>query len=123
MTKGLILDDESTFVEELQEFLSLNGIACVGMTDPYEAYDYLIQASTKVSFVVLDLKMPGFVGREVIQFIRQAIPETTRVALVSGDRESITALGIAASCSTQLFHKPIDAEALLHYLRMPSDMS
>lgn len=116
MSKGVILDDEATFVEELQEYLTLRGVACIGMTDPLEAHDYLRGADYVIPFVILDLKMPGFAGREAVMFIREVISESTLLALVSGDRESIAALGLAPNCSTQLFHKPIDPEELVNYL-------
>jgi DNA-binding response OmpR family regulator len=117
MYNGIILDDEADFVEELQEYLTLRGLPCIGMTEPLRARDYLRSVDHDVPFVILDLKMPGFTGRDIVMFIQELISECTRLALVSGDRESIVALGITRSCSTRLFHKPIDPEILVDYLR------
>jgi CheY-like chemotaxis protein len=87
------------------------------MVDPLAAHYYIRTADYDVPFVILDLKMPGFTGREAVMFIRQVISESTLLALVSGDRQSIRALGLSATRTTCLFTKPVDAEAIVDFLQ------
>jgi DNA-binding response OmpR family regulator len=65
----LIVDDEGELVSALVERLNLRGFEAAGVTTGVEALSYL--ADTPVDVVVLDVKMPGLGGLEVIRRIKE----------------------------------------------------
>jgi DNA-binding response OmpR family regulator len=65
----LIVDDEGELVSALVERLNLRGFEATGVTTGAEALSYL--ADTSVDVVVLDVKMPGLGGLEVIRRIKE----------------------------------------------------
>jgi DNA-binding response OmpR family regulator len=65
----LIVDDEGELVSALVERLNLRGFEAAGVTTGVEALAYL--ADTSVDVVVLDVKMPGLGGLEVIRKIKE----------------------------------------------------
>jgi DNA-binding response OmpR family regulator len=65
----LIVDDEDELVSAMEERLNLRGFQATGVTTGGEALDFL--AETSVDVVVLDVKMPGLGGLEVIRRIKE----------------------------------------------------
>ena len=61
----LIVDDEDELVSALVERLNLRGFQAKGVTTGEEALAYLADAPCDV--VLLDVKMPGLGGLEVIE--------------------------------------------------------
>jgi DNA-binding response OmpR family regulator len=64
----LIVDDEAELVTALKERLALRGFIAEGVTTGAEALDYLEKNPCDV--VLLDVKMPGLGGLDVIQRIK-----------------------------------------------------
>jgi DNA-binding response OmpR family regulator len=65
----LIVDDEDELVSALVERLNLRGFQATGVTTGAKALAYL--AETSVDVVVLDVKMPGLGGLEVMRRIQE----------------------------------------------------
>lgn len=77
----LIVDDEVELVSALQERLNLRGFGATGVTTGAEALAHLARAECDV--VLLDVKMPGLGGLEVIKSIKAHHPEI-QVILLTG---------------------------------------
>ena len=77
----LIVDDEAELVSALQERLDLRGFRATGVTTGAEALAYL--ADTECDVVLLDVKMPGLGGLEVIAKIKSEHPQM-QVILLTG---------------------------------------
>jgi DNA-binding response OmpR family regulator len=77
----LIVDDEAELVGALAERLRLRGFEATGATSGEAALAHLVAAPCDV--VLLDLKMPGLGGLEVLRRIRERRPELP-VILLSG---------------------------------------
>lgn len=77
----LIVDDEAELVSALEERLNLRGFEASGVTTGVEALSLL--AETPFDVVLLDLKMPGLGGLEVIQRIKEERPDL-KVILLTG---------------------------------------
>ena len=77
----LIVDDEAELVSALEERLNLRGFQASGVTTGAEALSLL--AETPFDVVLLDLKMPGLGGLEVIKKIKADQPGL-RVILLTG---------------------------------------
>ena len=68
----LIVDDEEELVSALEERLNLRGFQASGVTTGAKALEYLADRSCDV--VLLDVKMPGLGGLEVIKRIKEEHP-------------------------------------------------
>ena len=110
----LIVDDEDELTSALVERLNLRGFQAEGVTTGAEALAYL--ADSKCDVVLLDVKMPGLGGLEVIERIKQERP-TLEVILLTGhgstqDAEKGMELG---ACDYLM--KPLKIEELVEILR------
>ncbi len=110
----LLIDDEEAFVTTLQERLEMRGFSPRVALDGEAGLEMIAQDPPDV--VVLDLRMPGMSGLEVLRRIRKRWPGLP-VIMLSGhgsdqDFESCVNLGAA------LYHKkPLDIEVLLDSIR------
>lgn len=110
----LLIDDEEAFVTTLQERLEMRGFSPRVALDGESGLEMIAQDPPDV--VVLDLRMPGMSGIEVLRRIRKRWPGLP-VIMLSGhgsdqDFESCVNLGAA------LYHKkPLDIEVLLDSIR------
>jgi DNA-binding NtrC family response regulator len=68
----LIVDDEEELVSAIGERLELRGFHTKGVTSGGAALDYLAENTCDV--VLLDVKMPGLGGLDVLQKIKEAHP-------------------------------------------------
>ncbi len=109
-TKVLLVDDEVEFASALSERLRLRNYDAKAI---YRAEDALPTVENdKPDVVLLDLKMPGVDGIEVLKAIKQFDP-TIGVIILSGhgDRE-IADEGIRAGAFDYIM-KPMDIEQLI----------
>ena len=106
----LLIDDEEAFVTTLQERLEMRGFSARAALDGQSGLDMIAEEPPDV--VVLDLRMPGISGVEVLRRIRRQWPGLP-VIMLSGhgsdlDFETCTHLG------TALYHKkPLDINTLI----------
>ena len=106
----LFVDDEDELVSTVVERLELRGIDAVGVTSGDEALQKVREGSFDV--VVIDVKMPGIGGLDVLRTVSRLHPEV-KVILMTGhgsakDSEIGRRLGAVA-----YLQKPVDLEDLL----------
>jgi len=77
----LIVDDEEELVSALEQRLNLRGLEAKGVTTGAEALAYLAEMPCDV--VLLDVKMPGIGGLELIKRIKEERPDL-QVILLTG---------------------------------------
>ncbi|MDY0275814.1 MAG: response regulator [Desulfomicrobium sp.] len=109
----LLIDDEEAFVTTLQERLELRDIEARVALDGQQGLHTLTEYSPHV--VVLDLRMPGLSGIEVLKQIRHQWPQLP-VIMLSGHgskQDAQTCLDLGA---VQYHKKPLDIEELVHSL-------
>jgi DNA-binding NtrC family response regulator len=110
----LFVDDEEELVSAVTERLELRGVEAVGCLSGRHALEIL--GSDRFDVVVLDVKMPGLGGLEVVRMINEQHPGM-KVVLLTGhssvdDAEAGLRLGAVA-----YLQKPVDLDALLTILR------
>ena len=112
--KVLLVDDEEELVYTLEERLQLRGIDAEGVTSGEEALKRLQEKEFNV--VILDVKMPGMKGLDVLEEIKRDYP-TTEVILLTG-RGSIKESqdGIKAGAFDYLI-KPVNIDDLIAKMR------
>jgi len=109
----LIVDDEEELVSALTERLNLRGFEAIGVTTGTEALDLIEREAFDV--VLLDVKMPGLGGMEVIKRIKDTKPELEVVLLTGHGSSQAVEEGKALGAFDYLM-KPIKIDALIRIL-------
>jgi DNA-binding NtrC family response regulator len=107
--KILIVDDEIAFANTLAQRLQMRGLKVGIAYDGEQALSKLKEDELDV--IVLDLKMPGMGGMEVLQEIKKAYPNI-QVIMLTGhgtdkDEEQVRKLG-----GFDFLNKPVDIDTL-----------
>jgi two-component system response regulator CpxR len=108
--KVLLIDDEEELVSALVERLSYRGIGAAYALDGYEALLKLRQEKFEV--VVLDVKLPGMDGMEVLSRINREHPDVP-VLLITGHGSPADHLAEIPEGACACLAKPINIEDLI----------
>ena len=110
----LIVDDEEELVLTVVERLQLRGVEASGVTSGAGALEKL--DSTSFDVVLLDVKMPGMGGLELLQKIRRKWPLQRVVLLTGHGSAELAPEGIDLGALAYLM-KPVHLGELLRILR------
>ena len=110
----LIVDDEDELVSALEERLNLRGFQAKGVTTGEEALAYL--ADRECDVVLLDVKMPGLSGLEVIKRIKEKEPSPQVILLTGHSSVQDAERGMGLGAFDYLM-KPIKIDELIDVLR------
>jgi DNA-binding NtrC family response regulator len=110
----LIVDDEEELVSAIGERLNLRGFRAEGVTSGLAALDYLARHSCDV--VLLDVKMPGISGLEVLQRIKQEYPHVAVLMLTGHGSKRDAKEGMRLGAYDYLV-KPVRIGVLSQFLR------
>jgi CheY-like chemotaxis protein/cytidylate kinase len=108
-SKILLVDDEREFVHTLSERLQARNLESAVVYDGEEALTFV--ASDEPEVMVLDLKMPGIDGIEVLRRVKQDHPAVEVIILTGhgSKKEEETAMQLGAFA---YLRKPVDIELL-----------
>jgi len=108
-SKVLFVDDEREFVQTVSQRLISRDVGTYGVYDGKQALDLIVEDRPEV--MVLDLKMPGMHGVEVLRQTKELAPEIEVVILTghgtTKDMEECMRLGAFA-----YMNKPVNIEEL-----------
>ncbi len=117
-SKVLLVDDEREFVQTLSERLEMREVGSHAVYDGESALDMVRQDEPEV--MILDLKMPGIDGIEVLRRVKQESPDIEVIILTGhgseADRETCMGLGAFA-----YLQKPVDIDVLSDTLKRAND--
>ncbi len=117
-SKVLLVDDEQEFVQTLSERLLFRNIGSAVVYDGEEALRVIVDDEPEV--IVLDLKMPGLDGIEVLKHIKTDHPKVEVIILTGHgsekDRETCMSLG-----AFDYLEKPVDIDKLSETMRRAYD--
>lgn len=83
----LVVDDEPVARQSLTDILKLEGYAVVPTPNGHAAVEYV--RTHPIDLMIVDLRMPGMDGLEVVQVVNQISPETEIILLTAfGSTES-----------------------------------
>jgi len=114
----LIVDDEAELVSALEERLNLRGFKASGVTNGAEALSLIAEEPFDV--VLLDLKMPGLDGLEVIRRIKAEQPELQVILLTGWGSEEDAEKGKELGAYDYLM-KPVKIRDLVRVLLSACD--
>jgi DNA-binding response OmpR family regulator len=112
--KVLLVDDEEEFVKALAERLKMRDLRSDTVLDGEEALSFVEDQEPDV--MVLDLKMPGIDGMEVLRQVRKAYPKI-QVIILTGhgtekDEEEAKRLG-----AFDYLEKPVNLDVLVKKMK------
>ena len=112
--KILLVDDEKQFVDTLAERLAMRGFSA---RVAYDGPQALKAVEEPTDVIVLDLRMPGMDGFEVLRSVKKSNPQVQVIILTGhgGDAEEQTAYRMGAY---NFLKKPMDIDELLNSIRM-----
>ncbi len=112
--KILLVDDEKQFVDTLAERLAMRGFSA---RVAYDGPQALKAVEDPTDVIVLDLRMPGMDGFEVLRSVKKSNPQVQVIILTGhgGDAEEQTAYRMGAY---NFLKKPMDIAELLNSIRM-----
>ena len=109
----LIVDDEEELVSALKERLNLRGFQAQGVTTGRAALEFL--EAEECDVVLLDIKMPGLGGLEVIRRIKDMKPRLQVVLLTGHGSVKSVEDGMALGAFDYLM-KPVKIDSLVRVL-------
>jgi DNA-binding NtrC family response regulator len=110
----LVVDDELELVQTVIERLEIRGIPAIGVTSGPQAIAALQDSTFDV--VLVDVKMPGMGGLELLNEIQRRWPQLAVVLLTGHGSSQLAEEGLRLGASAYLM-KPIELGALLEILR------
>lgn len=112
--KLLLVDDEENFVRTLAERLQIRDLGSKVALSGEEALDFLEKDTPDV--IVLDLRMPGIDGMEVLRRVKRS-QKPIQVIILTGhgtDKDKEEAMRIGAF---EYHKKPVDIDALVFSIK------
>lgn len=108
--KLLLVDDEENFVNTLSERLKMRDVPSKVVYSGEEALDAI--KSDVPDVVVLDLRMPGIDGMEVLRKVRQTNPDV-RIVILTGHGTEVTEEEAKKLGAFHYHKKPVEIDELL----------
>jgi DNA-binding response OmpR family regulator len=108
----LIVEDDEIFCQFLTEILESKAIEVVRATDGLAGYDKAW--SFPYDLFILDVRMPGLLGSEIAEALKQKNP-AARIILISAFADE-TLREAAAKLRAPLLSKPFSADDLLQMI-------
>jgi len=110
-TRILVVDDEKDFVEMLSLRLEETGEKVSVAYDGQECLEILAQKSSKIDVVILDIRMPGMDGIDVLREIKKRFPLIEVIMLTGHGTTESAVEGMKLGAFDYLL-KPADFEDL-----------
>src|SRR6188474_3284591 len=110
----LVIDDEAAIRDSLKMILEYEDYQFVGAASGLEALDVIRRERPDI--VLLDIKMPGMDGMEVLRKIR-ALDEGLPIVMISGHGNTATAVEAIRSGAIDFLDKPLSSERVIVTLR------
>jgi two-component system response regulator RegA len=106
----LLVDDDTTFRAVLTEAFEKRGYAVRAARDVQSGLSAAMDDAPE--YAVIDLKMPGPSGLELVQKLKQ-LDENTRIVVLTGYASIATAVEAIKLGATHYLAKPADADEIL----------
>jgi DNA-binding NtrC family response regulator len=112
--RALLVDDEKDLVSALAERLGFRGIEAEFAVSGTEALEKMSRSPFDV--VLLDLKLPGMSGIEVLRELRRSYPDVP-VLLITGHGAPVDLPDFKPEEAFDYLAKPVDIDVLMTKMR------
>ncbi len=110
----LIVDDEVRFLQTLAQRLSLRDFDVTPFSDGRDAVEAARQQTFDIA--LLDLKMPGMAGEQVLAALKAEHPEM-EIVILTGHGSIDSAVDATRSGAYRYLQKPCETDTLMNVLR------
>lgn len=110
----LLVDDEEEFVQALSERLNLRDLSSQTAFDGEQAMRFVGDSAPHI--MVLDLKMPGTSGLEVLRLVKKRYPDI-QVIILTGHGNDLDEAEARSIGIFDYLRKPVDIEVLVGRIR------
>jgi two-component system response regulator RegA len=107
---ALVVDDDDIFRNRLCRAFAARGWEAIGAADGASALELSSQSSPDLA--VVDLRLPGMSGLDIVQGLRN-LDETTCIIMLTGYGSIATALTATRLGANHYLSKPADADQIL----------
>lgn len=107
---ALVVDDDEVFRSRLRDALSQRNWEAGAVQDAEEALQFALDRSPDL--VLLDLRMPGRAGLEIIEELR-AMDSSMTIIVLTGYGSIPTAISAVKKGADHYLSKPVDADQIL----------
>ncbi|MBF0528568.1 MAG: response regulator [Deltaproteobacteria bacterium] len=111
--KILVIDDEPNVTKAIRRNLATFGYEVIELNNPFKVEDYILYTDIKI--VILDLKMPGRNGLEVLRLFRLSCPQIP-IIIFTGFEEIDSAIEATKLGAAEYLSKNITPEELRNVL-------
>lgn len=111
MAKLLIIDDETNFRESLSERLKVRGYDNITLPDGTDAVK-TVRGNSDIDVLLLDRKMPGMSGEEVLKEVKKYRPEL-QVIILTGYGSTQSAMELGKLDAYAYLEKPVEVEKII----------
>lgn len=108
--KILIVDDNKELCMNLSDILELKGCKAVIANDGYQAIEAVKDDNFNV--VLLDIKMPGMNGVDVLKILRKIVPDLV-IVMITAFADDISYKEDLKDMNLKIIEKPINIDKLL----------
>ncbi|MCO5182669.1 MAG: response regulator [Anaerolineae bacterium] len=109
---ALVVDDEETVRDAIEDILRLSAFSVLTAVNGLEGVEQFVAHVSEIDLVILDIKMPGMDGMEVLKTIREMAPDV-RVIITSGYSEEEKMARFLADDRIYYLAKPFDIDGLM----------
>ncbi len=114
----LLVDDEVEFLEPMKARLERRGVQCSTAASGEEALEAL--AGTAFDCAVVDVKMPGMDGLELLRRMRRQFPKTAVILLTGHASIELGVQGMELGAFEYVL-KPVELDELLDTVRRAAE--
>ena len=117
MSTLLVVDDESEMVLVLEKFFTRNGFKVLSANRGDEALT-ILESKKKVDMMILDMRMPGIKGPEVLKKLRAKVVRVPVIVLTGSLNFSnfVEEIGFMGYPEEDVFFKPVNLNDLLKHV-------
>ncbi len=115
MKKVLIVDDEGSFANSLEEYLERVGFNVGICTDGAQALDII--RDEKPDLITLDIRMPGINGYDILEHL-EGKPDSPIVVIISGIDADEMEQHLLKMGAKVVFHKPVNLTELVLSMKL-----
>lgn len=108
----LVVENEPFMREAVEDILDSVGIDVFSAKDGHEGIATYLSNKEKIELVILDLRLPGLTGAEILQMLRSINP-LVKVIIASGYDEQEIERQLKGQVASSILRKPYNADTLL----------
>ncbi len=112
MPKVLVIDDESSILENIQFILELEDYEVLAAESGEVGLEFFLKYSKVIDAVITDMRMPQISGMDILKEIKKIDPEMS-VIILTGHGDMENAISAMKEGAFDYLNKPVKADKLL----------